>query len=248
MNKIVYEQIINSINKLVKHNPNNISRETAQFGYNKALQLLKEQDITKQEKQYRKKQANNLKNYLTDLDKITINKILKDINDSNISDVILLDKQTYLIFSITPELYKENKKLLNNYIPIGMCINNNSEITVMANTTIKYDNNISHYLNNENIQFKIRSYDSTINFNNYNKINWVNSSSNDFNYLIEHYDIIKNSIKLTNVCKFDNVNDYIGIDIKNKKYPYYNFKKNKITRLKLQDNIYIRPILHLNKK
>ena len=134
------------------------------------------------------------------------------------------------------------------YIPIGMCINNDSEITVMANTTIKYDNNISHYLNNENIQFKIRSYDSTINFNNYNEINWVNSSSNDFNYLIEYYDIIKNSIKLTNVCKFDNVNNYIGIDIKNKKYPYYNFKKNKITRLKLQDNIYIRPILHLNKK
>ena len=263
--KLLYETIIHDISKIVKYHLNEVSQETAQSAYDKAIQLSNDPKISKYERFYRKHQLDIFKNYLNNIDKNNVNNVFNDIKDSNIGDIILFDKKTYFIFSITPELYKENKALLNNYIAIGMCINNDSEITVMANTTIKNESDRYNYLTITSTYFKISSYNSRMFCKNEgnNYTTWKSPTFKDLNYIKQNYDIIKDAIKLTNVCKFNKYETYIGIDEKEqyeqkyysfsdeyekiKKYPYYDFYKNEINWEKLHSIAYIRPIIHYSK-
>lgn len=261
-NKQLYESIINDVSKIVKKHLNEISKETVQSAYDKATKLSSDPTLTKYERIYRKNQASNFKNYLTKLDKDDVpNKnILKDIYNTEVGDIILFkftdkDSFDYDIFSISPENYNENKNILSEYSPIGMCINTDNEITIMANATIiskiDYYRNINIY----KTDFKIKKY----NTNNIYRYKWEPATSNDFEYIKNNYDIIKNSIKLTNICKFKvgNFVGYVGTDEKKvqdswssftwTKYPHYIFKTNEIKWSGL-GNEALRPMLHLKYK
>lgn len=219
-NNQLYESIINDVSKIVKKHLNEISRETVQSAYDKATKLSTDPTLTKYERIYRKNQASNFKNYLTKLDKDDVpNKnILKDIYNTEVGDIIVynfIDKHwgSLNLYSISPEIYKENKNILTEYIPVGICINTGNEITIISNTTIIEKVDYYNNINISEINFKIKNYKS------YNH-KWKPATSKDFEYIQNNYDVIKNTIKLTNICKFKDGNfcGYVGTDKREKSY------------------------------
>ena len=265
-NKRLYESIINDVSKIVKKHLNEISKETTQSAYDKATKLSSDPTLTKYERIYRKNQASNFKNYLTKLDKDDVpNKnILKSIYEVEVGDIIVYSLKdehwgTSDIYSISPEIYKENKKILTEYIPIGICINTDNEITIMANTTIIANVDYYNNINISEINFKIKQYTQS---RHYNK--WKPATLKDFEYIQNNYNVIKNAIKLTNICKSNSIlygheRGYVGTDEKKEhdswsnniiwaKYPHYIFKTNKIEWYCLGKAEALRPILHLEYK
>lgn len=244
--------------KTIKKHLNEISRKTVKSAYDKATQLSNNPNLTKYERIYRKNQASNFKNYLTKLDKEDVpnRNILKDIYKAELGDIIVykyIDWGALNLLSISPEIYKENKKILTEYIPIGMCINTDNEITIMANTTIIAESDRYRQIDINVTRFKVKQYRS-------DNHHWKPATLQDFEYIQKNYDIIKNAIKLTNICKafVGNVNGYTGIDKKETyssfgnftyiHFPHYIFKTNKIEWLGLNHYEALRPMLHIEYK